>query len=67
MFPAVCASQVHEPLFFFNQKNKIDCIGWERHAQWCMFPVTGFFLLRSAFPKGQVKTSTWGVVDIAYC
>lgn len=27
MFSAVCASQVPEPVFFFNEKSKIDLLG----------------------------------------
>lgn len=27
LFSAVCASQMHEPVFFFNEKSKIDLLG----------------------------------------
>lgn len=53
MFFAVCASKVHEPGFFFNQKSNIDCVFWEPHVERAMFPVAGFLPLRASSPGGS--------------
>lgn len=60
MFSAVCASQVPEPVFFCNEKSKIDLLGNARSV--VHVPATGFSLF-SSFPMGQGKTSAWDVVD----